>query len=458
MPSIPDDLPRAITGRYRITGVLGRGGRATVYAAHDPLLGRDVAVKVFTARADSAEELRAQEAEARLLAALNHFALTTLFDAGVDASDPARPQIYLVMESIRGGDLKRALADGPLTPVQVAQLGADLADALATVHTAGFLHRDVKPANVLLADRGAESRLRGKLSDFGISTIIGDRQDGDTTTGTAAYLSPEQVEGASATTASDVYALGLVLLEALTATVAFPGTVTESAFARLDRDPTVPDSVPAPIADLLRAMTSREPGLRPTPATVATAFQAVVVDEAVRARAVDPSALVPDEALRLAAVRRFNVLDTPSEETFDRITRLACRLLDVPIAIVSIVDVDREWFKSRRGLPGDLDQIDRDVALCATCVATGRPYALADVRTDPRTSGNPIVLRDPRVQSYAAAPLTTADGYAIGTVCVYDRRERDFDAAALDDLADLGAIVMRELELRLASRRALFGR
>lgn len=451
-------LPSAITGRYRITGVLGRGGRSTVYSAYDPLLRRDVAVKVFTARADTAEELRAQQAEARLLAGLNHYALTTLFDAGVDTSDPALPQIYLVMESIPGLDLKRRLAQQALTPDQVAHLGADLADALATVHDAGFLHRDIKPANVLLADRGAESRLRGKLTDFGIATIIGARQAGETTTGTAAYLSPEQVDGGDATPASDVYALGLVLLEALTAAVEFPGSVEASAFARLDRDPFVPDSVPPPLADVLRAMTGRAPRLRPAAAAVATALQAVVVDQAVHARTVDASALAPDEAIRLAAVRRYNVLDTAPEETFDRIARLASRVLDVPVAIVSIVDVDREWFKSHRGLPSDLVEIDRDVALCSTPVATGRPYALADVRTDPRTHDNPIVLQDPELRSYASAPLTTTDGHAIGTICVFDRRTRTFSDEELGDLIDLGALVMRELELRLASRRALFGR
>ena len=105
------------------------------------------------------------------------------------------------MEYIPGADLRKRLEDGPLSAAQVCWLGFDLAEGLAYVHDAGFIHHDIKPANVLLADRDAETRIRGKLTDFGISTIIGGREDGEFTTGTAAYLSPEQVEGGDATPA-----------------------------------------------------------------------------------------------------------------------------------------------------------------------------------------------------------------------------------------------------------------
>ena len=276
------DAPRVLAGRYRLGEVIGRGARAVVYEARDPLLGRTVAVKLFTATADSADEVRLQEAEARLVASLDHFALTTLFDAGADLADAEQPRIFLVMERVKGADLRIRLREGPLTPAQVMNLGSDLAQGLEAVHEHGFLHRDVKPANVLVTRRGPSSRIRGKLTDFGISSIIGVPDDEEFTNGTAAYLSPEQVDGDDPLPASDVYALGLVLLEALTGRVAFPGSVEESAFARLDRDPEVPDAVPAPLARVLRAMTVRDPAARPAPGEVAVALQDAYVKGLVR--------------------------------------------------------------------------------------------------------------------------------------------------------------------------------
>ena len=123
--------PRVIAGRYRIAGRIGRGGRATVYSADDPLLQREVAVKVFHTSARDAEDLAMQEGEARLLASMNHYALTTLFDAGVDTTDPAQPQIYLVMERIPGVDLREHLRPrGPLGPAELAYRGFDLCEGL----------------------------------------------------------------------------------------------------------------------------------------------------------------------------------------------------------------------------------------------------------------------------------------------------------------------------------------
>ncbi|MBE7182300.1 MAG: serine/threonine protein kinase, partial [Terriglobus roseus] len=179
--------------RYALESVLGRGGAATVYAARDLLLQREVAVKLFAARADRPEHLLEQEAEARLVAQLNHPSLTTLLDAGVEIVDGGAPQLFLVMERVVGVDLRRRLRSGPLTPLQAAYVGYDLAEGLQFVHRHGYLHRDVKPANILLDERAA-ARIRGKLTDFGISSRLGTSQ-GEFTTGTAAYLGPEQVEG-----------------------------------------------------------------------------------------------------------------------------------------------------------------------------------------------------------------------------------------------------------------------
>ena len=448
--------PRAVAGRYRIGAVIGRGGRAIVYEAHDPLLGRKVALKMFTATADSPEDLQLQQAEARLVASLDHYALTTLFDAGVDLTDPERPRIFLVMERVAGVDLRQRLRDGPLTPPQVMNLGSDLAQGLDAVHEHGFLHRDVKPANVLLARRGPSSRIRGKLTDFGISSIIGVPDDSEFTNGTAAYLSPEQVDDDEPAPASDVYALGLVLLEAATARTVFPGSVEDSAFARLDRDPEIPPEVPARLATVLRAMTARRPADRPTPLEASVALQDVFVEHLVRARQVDREVLADAEPERLSAVRRYNVLDSEPDEAIDRVARLALRVLDVPVALVSIVDADREWFKASEGVR--LTQLDRNQGFAATTVASGRPWAIADLRDDPRAEGHPVLVEQPELRAYASVPLTTFDGHTIGAFSVLDHRVRELTSQEQADLADLAAITMRELELRLVGRGALFDR
>lgn len=457
MPESPTEpaAPRLVAGRYALGATIGRGGRAVVSEATDTVLHRDVAVKLFHADAVDPGSVKVQEAEARLIAGMNHYALTTLFDAGVDTTDPDRPMVYLVMERIPGPDLRRRLREsGPLTPAQVAYLGFDLAEGLQYVHEYGFLHRDIKPANVLLAERHIDSRIRGKLTDFGIATLIGLPNRGDQSTGTVAYLSPEQVDQQQPTTASDIYALGLVLLEALTGHVAFPGSIEDSAYARLERDPVVPAGIPTALAGVLRRMTALLPEDRPTLDEVAIAFQSATVQELVSEGRVDPQLLATDEERRLAAVRRYNILDTPSDDAFDRITELACRMLDVPAALITIVDVDREWIKSRRGI--EVTQVDRDVALCASTVATGAPHRVDDVQDGVTFADNPFVREHPELHGYASVPLRTQDGHAIGTLCVFDHRARSFADEELDDLGKLAAIAMRELDLRLASRRAVF--
>ena len=412
--SEPDDrrLPQILQDRYAVGAVLGQGGASTVYAARDRLLGREVAVKVFLERALTEDEVRLQQSEAQLVARLNHYALVTLLDAGVDTSDPASPQIYLVMERTPGTDLKDRLRHGPLSAKQTAYLGFDLAEGLQHVHEHGYLHRDIKPANVMLDSRGADVRLRGKLTDFGISSIIGADQ-GEFTTGTAAYLGPEQVEGLDATPATDVYSLGLVLLEAATGRVEFPGSVLSSANARLERDPEVPDSLPDGVAGVLRAMLRRDPAARAPLTEVSVGFQNALITELVRERALDPELLAQDEAARATAVRRFDVLGDAPDEAFQRVAHLAHRLLRTPVAMLSMVEADRKVIRAAVGLGSTVQEVARGEALCAIPVATGRPIAIADVRADPRVAGNPL-LADRGLTSYAAAPLLTHDGLAVG--------------------------------------------
>ncbi|MEO8899777.1 MAG: GAF domain-containing protein [Candidatus Dormibacter sp.] len=160
-----------------------------------------------------------------------------------------------------------------------------------------------------------------------------------------------------------------------------------------------------------------------------------------------------NETARLAAIRRYDILDTPPDGTFDRITSLAARILKTPIAIISIVDHDRIWFKSKLGV--DAEEIDRAPGLCASAILNNVPWIVEDARKDPRTLANPLVVGEFGLQFYAGVPLTTLDGHNLGTMCVIDREPRRMSADDVAVLEDLAALVIDELELRLATRMAL---
>jgi two-component sensor histidine kinase len=166
------------------------------------------------------------------------------------------------------------------------------------------------------------------------------------------------------------------------------------------------------------------------------------------------NAIIPvNEAHRMLAVRRYDILDTPPDGAFDRITALAARRFNVPIAIISVVDTDRIWFKSHHGLP--VEQIDREPGLCASAILTPNPHILEDASTDVRSLANPLVAGDFGLRFYAGVPLTTSDGFNLGTLCVIDKQARPIDQGQIDDLTDLASIVMDQLELRLSARNAV---
>ena len=161
----------------------------------------------------------------------------------------------------------------------------------------------------------------------------------------------------------------------------------------------------------------------------------------------------PDEDERLAAVRRYDILDSPPDGAFDRITALAARRCGVPIAIISIVDEDRIWFKSHHGVA--VEQIDRAPGLCASAILSDAPYIVEDARADPRSLANPLVAGDFGLQFYAAVPLTTSDGHNLGTLCVIDKEPRPIDQEQIEDLKDLASVVMDQLELGRSARSAV---
>jgi serine/threonine protein kinase len=269
-----------LDARYRLGTVIGRGGMASVYRGEDLALGRQVAVKVFAEAAEGIDDADRRKSETALLASLTHRALVRLYDA---SRDPETGREYLVMELVDGRDLRETLKLGPLSPADAAGMLADLAEALHVIHDRSIVHRDIKPANVLLEPAHLPSRSwNAKLADFGIARLIDDARLTRTglLVGTPGYLSPEQVSGAAPGPAADIYSLGLLTLEARTGVTAFPGPAVEAASARLVRDPDVPESLGPDWVSLLRAMTAREPGDRPSALDVAIAATALDVSPA----------------------------------------------------------------------------------------------------------------------------------------------------------------------------------
>ena len=274
--SIKNDV---LGGRYRLGEVIGRGGMSSVYRARDENLGRDVALKLFAPQAPDANELKRQEAEIQLLATLNHPSLVTLFDAGIDTRVMDEPRPFLTMELVEGQDLRSRIRHSVVPLDEIAVIGAGVADALAYVHSLGIIHRDIKPGNILLVQTRPGEPLRPKLTDFGIARIADSTRLTATGTmvGTAAYLSPEQAMGSPLSPATDIYSLGLVLLECIKQTLEFPGSAVESAVARLHRAPEIPADLPAEWADLIRSMTAIEPLDRPVAADVESVLRQALV-------------------------------------------------------------------------------------------------------------------------------------------------------------------------------------
>ncbi|MDQ6714830.1 MAG: serine/threonine protein kinase, partial [Actinomycetota bacterium] len=252
--------------RYTLTDRIAAGGMGDVWRATDSVLGRDVAVKVMRndASADPTFAERFRD-EARHTAALSHQNIATVYDYGED--DGAA---YLVMELVDGEPLSAMIARGPIPEDRVRAIIGQAALALAAAHAAGVVHRDVKPANILITPDG-----RAKLTDFGIARAT----DGASHTrtgevlGTPQYLSPEQALGRGATGASDLYALGIIAQEMLTGRKPFDsGSPVATALAQVnDAPPALPDWVPTDLRRIVGQSLAKDPEERPTSAAAVAA-------------------------------------------------------------------------------------------------------------------------------------------------------------------------------------------
>jgi eukaryotic-like serine/threonine-protein kinase len=259
--------PRLLSERYELGETLGYGGMSEVHRGRDVRLGRDVAVKVL--RADLARDPQFQlrfRREAQNAAALNHPAIVAVYDTGETRTEYG-PLPYIVMEYVDGRTLRDIVkTEGPMPPRRAMEIMADVCAALDFSHRNGIIHRDVKPANVMITRTGAV-----KVMDFGIARALGDGQAAVTQTaaviGTAQYLSPEQARGESVDARSDVYATGCVLYELLTGEPPFTGdSPVAVAYQHVREDPRPPSALnprinPVLDAVVLRAM-SKNPANR----------------------------------------------------------------------------------------------------------------------------------------------------------------------------------------------------
>jgi serine/threonine-protein kinase len=290
-----------IAGRYELEELVGSGGMSTVYRANDGMLERKVALKILHRRFGEDEEyVERFRREARAVAKLAHPNIVTVIDRGEDEG-----RQFIVFEYIEGDDLKELIdRAGPLPIEQVAELGQEIAAALAFAHERGIVHRDVKPQNVLLNGEG-----RAKVTDFGIARSL-DVEHGVTQTGTVLgtsnYIAPEQAAGQPIDDRSDVYSFGVVLFELLTGTVPFEGDsfvavalkhINEPAPSVLERRPDTPPR----LARLVDAMLEKQHDARPSMDEVGAVLGAVDAPETGERTVVVPRRRGPRRARRRGA-------------------------------------------------------------------------------------------------------------------------------------------------------------
>ena len=163
-------------------------------------------------------------------------------------------------------------------------------------------------------------------------------------------------------------------------------------------------------------------------------------------RIVKKSPHLDNEVERLAALRRYDLLDTMPEQALDDLTSLAGHICDAPIALISLIDEERQWFKSRLGL--SIEETPRDISFCAHVIAQPHLFTVPDASLDERFADSPLVTGEPHIRFYAGAPLVTPDGFALGTLCVFDRVPRNLSAAQEEALRALSRQVMAQLNLR----------
>ncbi|RIV41336.1 serine/threonine-protein kinase [Micromonospora radicis] len=274
---------RTLDGRYRLEQRIGIGGMSEVWRGHDEVLDRPVAVKLVSPGLDGEGSVERIRAEARSAARLVHPNVASVHDFGACATVPGREAPYIVMELVPGETLAVHLRAGPLDWRIAVRVCAEVSAALAAAHAHGIVHRDVKPANVMLTPAGV------KVLDFGIAAPAGadDPTPEGIVVGTPAYLAPEQLCRAPATPAADMYALGVLLYYCLTGRLPYAADSVTQLLGPDRRQPPQPlpevPGLPAEVAELCRRCLAEDPARRPS-----SVVAALLLAEAVDARVYVP--------------------------------------------------------------------------------------------------------------------------------------------------------------------------
>jgi serine/threonine-protein kinase len=351
--------------RYRLTERIAAGGQGEVWRAQDTALGRPAALKVLRGEyADDAEFRERFRREAQHAAMLSHPGIAQVFDYN-EGDHGTAP--YLVMEYVDGEPLSAAIArEAPMNHDRVLDIIIAAASALAAAHAAGLVHRDVKPGNLLLGRDGSI-----KITDFGIARVMHASPLTRTGTlmGTPLYLSPEQATGGRATAASDLYALGVLAYEMLVGNPPYEGPPTAVLLAHRDTPlPPLPPPVPSGLADLVHALTAKDPAMRPHTATA-------VADRAIRLRT-DPATKAPD-------TQRPD--DTPLDQPIPGLERKAR-----PEGLTQILAQPFESARRRRAVPLVLGGL-----AIASIVGIAGWYALPAAQHRPSADQNPPAVQSP---------------------------------------------------------------
>jgi serine/threonine-protein kinase len=442
-------------GHYEVLGVIGRGGMGLVLQAFDPALKRTVAIKVLAPQlALSAPGRKRFIREAQAAAAVNHENVVT-----IHAVDEANGLPYLVMHYIAGESLQQRLdaAAGPLKLKHILRIGRQTAAGLAAAHAQGLIHRDIKPANILLEVTGVDlspevcdlahrqDLEQVRITDFGLARAINDvslSQSG-VVVGTPLYMSPEQISGGPSDRRSDLYSLGVLLYRMATGREPFVGEETSKVWAQhlFERPPSpsevAPAAVPLWLEELILRLLQKDPAARPQ--TAEEVMQSL--DQGTC------SAPVPaNEEARLAALRKYRILDTDPEQGFDDLAYLAAHVCGTPIALITLLDADRQWFKSKVGL--SMQETARNVSFCTHTIMQSDPLIVRDALQDERFANSPLVCSVPNLRFYAGIPLVTGEGHALGAICVMNRVPRQLDPDQVSALAALSRLVLLQLEHR----------
>jgi serine/threonine protein kinase len=449
----PEHLGRL--GPYEILEVIGRGGMGVVLKAFDPGLQRIVAVKVLAPPlAVSAVARKRFIREAQAAAAINHDHVIT-----IHAVDEANGLPYLVMSYVAGPSLQQRLdaAAGPLELRDILRIGRQTAAGLAAAHAQGLIHRDIKPANILLELSGVDRSPqvcdlahrpeleRVRITDFGLARAVHDTSASQSgiVAGTPMYMSPEQIAGGPIDHRSDLYSLGILLYRMAAGREPFVGDNVPKVWSQhlFERPPAPSEVAPSPLPPwlehLILRLLQKDPGARPQTA-----------EEVIQCLDQRPASvpMPANEAARLAALHQYRILDTDPEQAFDDLTFLASHVCGAPIALITLVDADRQWFKSKVGL--SLRETARNISFCTHTIMQTEVLMVRDALQDERFTGSSLVCADPRVRFYAGIPLITPDGHALGAMCVMDRVPRQLSPDQVSALAALSRLVLHQLELR----------